>query len=252
MVPGTFTWSIEPVRSSAATAKSREGVRATQAMQRDGNRLRQVARRFRLAAHHVRHLGRQQVLVGEEAEQPPALMRPLLEQKMRLAGGDHADLAADIDVVAAPPAGQRVEVVRGEAGQRLARIGVGRQEEIVALLEEEDAVALDLDGAHHVAETRRHDAEILADDDGAARLRDLGERREHAVEGVADIDAVGGGKTVGDPEQPVEAHRMVDADARRRGGARCRARCGTARNCARRARPARAAPGPSPGPAALK
>ena len=36
--------------------------------------------------------------------------------------------------------------------------------------------------------------------------------RSMSVEGIADIDAVGGGEALGDPEQPVEAHRMVDAE----------------------------------------
>ena len=44
-----------------------------------------------------------------------------------------------------------------------------------------------------------------------ARLRDVRERLQHLGKRVADVDAVGGGEAVGDPEEPVEAHRVVDA-----------------------------------------
>ena len=63
---------------------------------------------------------------------------------------------------------------------------------VVALLEEQHPVALDVGGMHRVAEAVRHDAEILADDDRLPRLRHLGDGPHQVGERVADIGAVGG------------------------------------------------------------
>ena len=72
------------------------------------------------------------------------------------------------------------------------------------------------DGSLAHAELRLERGAIML---GQSREDDLGTLSPRAAGGVtqtiyawvADVDALGGRQTLGDPEQPIKAHRMVDA-----------------------------------------
>ncbi len=87
----------------------------------------------------------------------------------RRIGVDQPMLAPQVDVVAGPPAAQGRQVMRRQAGDRLARIGFGMEEAAVpAPFEIGDAIGEDASGMHDVAKAVRNIAEILADHDQAA------------------------------------------------------------------------------------
>ena len=105
--------------------------------------------------------------------------------------------------------------MRGQTGQRVARIIGGRDEPVLSALEEEDPIGQDAARLHHLAEPRRDVAQILSDDGGLVLPGRLGQGGQHVLQRIAGIGAVGGPSPLRHQEQLPQTHRMIDAQRAR-------------------------------------
>src|SRR5690606_24434507 len=144
--------SHEVVQLRGHEARGRAG---DHPMYADGDRLAELLLRAGQAARAQR--GHRLLLLAAAGFALAALAVVVIE----------ADLTAQADVVAAPPASQRRGIVAADAGERVPLPVLGRNEAIMVALEIEQAIAEDARLLHLVAEAFGHDAEILADDDRA-------------------------------------------------------------------------------------
>ena len=96
-----------------------------------------------------------------------------------------------------------------DAGEGVARPVLGRNEAPIVTLEIEDAIAEKLCAPHLLAKAFRNHSKILADDDGAVLLGDFRQNADELGHRIERICAIVGGVAGRNPEQPVEAHRVV-------------------------------------------
>ena len=98
------------------------------------------------------------------------LLAPGRDLLARLGERQKADRKPLGDVGALPPAGERREIMRRDAGDRGRRIGRGRQELHALAFEPQHPHACDAGAGHPVTETLRHGAEVLANDHALGAL----------------------------------------------------------------------------------
>ena len=107
-----------------------------------------------------------------------------------------------------PDARDRRQVVRAERRDRVVRPGRG-----LRALEPDEPVGERADlfqlPAHHGLD----EAEVLADDEGAGAAAFPRKQAQKDPGRVPDVGALGSGHPVGDPEEPEQAHHVVEPDA---------------------------------------
>ena len=149
---------------------------------------------------------------GEKGgDQAALLLEPRPDRLARRPQREMAERQLLGDVRALPPAGQGREVVGRHAGDRERRIGGRRQHFGALALEPQHPHPQDVRPRQPGAEPLRHRAEILADDHApgpSALERDMA---DEVVERVGEIGAVRRPCALGNEEEPLKAHRMVDA-----------------------------------------
>ena len=162
----------------------------------------------------LRRLGfGQQLLPGQGLREAAALHHALAALGLGPFLVVEAQRLAGVGVDPAPPADEGRQVVGGDGGERVARVGARRLEPAVALaLEGEDAVAQHAGLHQRVGEALRRRAEILGDDEALVAVALQPQHREHRLEGHGDVGAGMRPLPQGDQEQPGELEGVVDAD----------------------------------------
>ena len=107
-----------------------------QPVQCHGDRLRKIVRRRSVAVADRAHVVRQQAVIGERVEQMEPLAGALGKRALDILLLQVAEATTRGEVVRAPPAGERMGVVGGDAGERLARVFRDGNEIVATLLEE--------------------------------------------------------------------------------------------------------------------
>ena len=105
------------------------------------------------------------------------------------------------DVGALPPAGERRQIVRRDAGDRHRRIVRRRQNSRAVALEPQHPHALDLGPRQPIAEALRHRAEVLADHHALGALAFERDVADEIVERIGEIGAFRRARAFGNEEE---------------------------------------------------
>ena len=153
-----------------------------------------------------------QPLAGEGVEQQSAVMVAACPLAVRGLGRRiEPDSFLEVDIVRVPEAGERRQVVGGDAGERQRRILVRPLEPVAVLFEIEHLVGQDVHRRHPLAKSVRHRAQILADDQASVAVALQGEDAQQVLERILHIAAGRRRIAARNPEQVHEAHGMIDA-----------------------------------------
>ena len=204
--PGRFSGSRSPARSSSPSATSREGVRATK---RCAARVSDSAS----AGDSTPSSSPSARSRRSSAARSSARARARVEQARERAG--LADVGAQLEVAPLEPARERRQVVGHGERERARQVRAARPELDAVALEAEHAGREHAPGLELRRELARHRAEILADHE---RPRAPALEREHAeqlVGGLRDVGALAARPPGGNPELPLQAHHVVDAQRAR-------------------------------------
>ena len=115
------------------------------------------------------------------------------------------------DVGALPPARERRQIVRRDAGDRSRRIGRRRHELHALALEPQHPHAGDLGARQPIAETFRNGAEVFANHHALRAFAFERDMADEIVERIGEIGAVRRTRAIGNKEQTLQAHRVIDA-----------------------------------------
>ena len=161
---------------------------------------------------------RQQLRALERERKPRAVLCARDDVLLaHLFGGKQTKVAAELEVVTFPEAGERREIVRRGRNQGVDGVILGRLEiALLVALEIEQAVGQHACAREAASHFVGHRAQILADDHAAIAVALEREDREQVLERVMDVRAFGGGRVRRDPVEPREPHHVIDAQARRR------------------------------------
>ena len=129
------------------------------------------------------------------------------------AAGSVRSPSVSLSAISAPPhqPASVAQIVGRDAGDRERRIVGGRQDLGALALEPQHPHPEDVGLRQPVAETLGHRAEVLADHHALGPLAFERDMADEVVERIGEIGAVGRLRAVGNEEQPLQAHRVVDA-----------------------------------------
>ena len=140
-----------------------------------------------------RVVARQKLVGGERLGEANPLRDPADALGLGPLGVIEPERLAGIGVDDPPPADEGRQIVRGDGGQSIARIGGGRLEAAILLaFESEDAVAEDAGPHERIRKSLRGRAEIFRDDETLGAMALEPQHREHRLEGHGNIGAVAG------------------------------------------------------------
>ncbi len=127
-----------------------------------------------------------------------------------------AELPAQAQVVARPPARQRGQVVRAHGHQRMARVlARGLEITVGPALEIQEAVRMNLGAGQCRAHLVGHGAEVFTDHHAMVALALQCDDGHHLVQRVVHVGAIACAMAFGHPEQTHQTHHMVDAQRAR-------------------------------------
>ena len=170
---------------------------------RDGDRLRERRVGARRRGDEPRGEKR-----GDEAA---LLLAPRGDRLVRLGQIEKAEREPLADVRALPPAGERRQIMSRDAGDRHRRIGFWRPDPRAVALEREHPHARDIGPRHPVAEALGHGAEVLADHHALGALALERDMADEVVERIGEVGAFRRPRALGDEEQALKPHRVIDA-----------------------------------------
>ena len=207
LVPGTFTGSSMPIMSSSCTVTSAAGLLPRYTCTRAAELGRIFRQRLAAFDRRGQSFSRRSARSSRSRSALPLGARALAHRGV----GVEAELLPQIDVVAAPPAVQRRQVVRGHRGERVAHVVGGRDELAVLLFEQHHLVVIDAELRQRAPDLVGHHAQVLAHDQALVAMALERHDAEQVVEWIVHVAAVGGLEAARHPPLAEQRHHVIEA-----------------------------------------